>query len=70
METTQLSTDGGMDKENTTFVNKNTHMPLSLEQLTHCKVKNLLVTYSGPSVCVMQPPLDLVALSYLLMKKI
>lgn len=70
METTQLSTDEGMDKENATFVNRNTHMRLSLEQLTHCKVKNLLVTYSGPSVCVIRPPLDLVALSYLQLKKI
>lgn len=45
METTQLSTDEGMDKENATFMKaRNAHMRLSLEQLTHCKVKNLLVT--------------------------
>ena len=48
METSQVSTDGGMDTENTTFININTHVQLSLEQLTHCKVKHLLVTYSGP----------------------
>ena len=64
METTQVSIDGEMYKENTIFIN--THMPLSLEQLTRCKVRNLLVSYSWPSGCAIQAALDPVVLWRLL----
>ena len=57
MEATQVSIDGEMDKENTIFIN--THMPLSLEELTRCKVRNLLVSCSWPSGWTLQDPVVL-----------
>ena len=51
METTQLSTDGGMDKENTTFVNKNNKFNFSViylkrESDSRLKMESLVLSPS------------------------